>query len=191
MKTSLTIILTLIISSWAFSQQKDSLNTLADSAIKKFTWDIQKSDKGDLMFLDIPYLRENHTIVEYLSLTVAKSKSRIRPDFISIIIPSNVVQSNGIFIKFANTIISKNGERRIEMEKGDPVSILFERCNSQDCTARIIDGYVLDQDTNTKVDIFQKFLDFDHILFLFIYPDKSHKSVVVPLFTFKEQYKAI
>jgi hypothetical protein len=114
-------------------------------------------------------------------LTVAKDKEKKRPEFISIIIPSNVVKSNGIFIKFGNK----------ELEKGNPVRVLFERCDDEICTARIIGGFATDEKTNEKVDIFQKFLDFDHVYFLFIYSDGSHKSVVVPLFSFKEQYRKL
>src|SRR5882672_7047513 len=88
--------------------QKDNIKAIADSAVKTFTWDIQKAERGSLMFLDIPYQRDNQDSVEYLTLTIAKDTSQKRPDFISIIIPNNIVQSNGIFIKFA-TSVRENG----------------------------------------------------------------------------------
>jgi hypothetical protein len=66
------------------------------------------------------YQRDNSDSTEYLTLTVAKDKTKQRPEFISIIIPNNVVQSNGIFIKFAKTV-TKNGEMTMELEKGKPV----------------------------------------------------------------------
>jgi hypothetical protein len=190
MKKSLTIIFILLTIGGVFSQNQENIKALADSAVKMFTWDIQKADKGSLMFLDVPYTRENHDSAEYLTITVAKDKSKLRPDFISIIIPNNIVKSNGIFIKFANSVKTKDGERKMEMEKGSPVRINFEKCDD-DCTARIIEGYAFHDKTNEKEDVFQKFLDFDHVLFLFIYPDGSHKSVAVPLFSFKQQYKTL
>jgi len=76
----------------------------------------------------------------------------------------------------------------MELEKSDPTRVNFERCNNETCTARIINGYVTGED-GKKQDVFQKFLNFNHVLFLFIYPDGTHKSVAVPLFSFKEQYK--
>jgi hypothetical protein len=188
MKNILTIIVTFMIANHAFSQNGENLKAATDSSILKFNWDIQKTEKGDLMFLDIPYSRDNQDSIEYLTLTVVKTKSKKRPDFISIIIPNNILQSNGIFIKFANSIIAKNEERTIEMEKGNPVRIDFEKCNNQDCTARIIDGYAINEDTNDRKDIFQKFLDFDFVLVLFVYPDNSHKSIIIPLSSFKKQY---
>ena len=168
---------------------EDSVKAAADIAIKAYAWDIQKEDKGTLMFLDVPYQQEHSDSIEYLSLTVAKDKSKPRPDFISIILPNNVVHENGIFVKFSKTV-KKNGQWDMQMEKGDPVRIPFEDCNDKDCTARIINGYAA-HDNGEKEDIFQKFLDFDHVLFLFVYPDGSHKSLSVPLFSFKEQYRKL
>jgi hypothetical protein len=191
MKILLTIFFALLFTDSAFSQNKDSIRTMADSAVKIFNWDIQKADRGALMFLDVAYQRNNQDSAEYLTLTVAKDKSHIRPEFISIIIPNNVVQSNGIFIKFARTTQDKKGDWQVEMEKGNPVRVHFEKCNDEICTARIIGGYITDGETKKEVDIFQKFLDFDHVYFLFIYADGSHKSVRVPLFSFKQQYKTL
>jgi len=181
--------LTLLLADNSYSQSADSLKAAADAAVKVFTWDIQKAERGTLMFLDVPYQRDNFDSTEYLTLTVAKDKTKQRPEFISIIIPSNVVQSNGIFIKFAKSV-TKDGERTMELEKGNPVRIQFEKCNAETCTARIINGYA-SQDNGEKEDIFQKLLDFDHVLFLFVYSDGSYKSVAVPLFSFKQQYKAL
>ena len=187
MKTFFTIILTLLLAHNSYSQNPDSLKVIADSAINIFSWDIQKTERGTLMFLDVPYQRDNSDSTEYLTLTVAKDKAKDRPNFISIIIPNNIVQSNGIFIKFANGV-TKNGGRTMALEKGKTARIQFEKCNDETCTARVIDGYA-PHESGEKEDIFQKFLDFDHVLFLFIYSDGSHKSVAVPLFTFKQQFK--
>lgn len=189
MKTFLTILLTLLLVDSSYSQKTDSLKVVADLAVKVFTWDIQKEEQGTLMFLDVPYKRGISDSIEYLTLTIAKDKTKQRPEFISIIIPNNVVQSNGIFIKFAKSV-TKNGESTVELEKRNPVKIQFEKCNDETCTARIINGYAT-HDNGEKEDIFQKLLDFDHILFLFIYSDGTHKTVAVPLFSFKQQYKTL
>lgn len=185
MKKYLTIILLLVLAYHSYSQT-DSVKTLANKAAQSFTWDVNKEDKGSLMFLDVPYVRDNSDSVEYLTLTVAKDKTKQRPDFISIIVPNNVVQSNGIFIKFANTVI-KDGDWTMELEKENPVRVSFESCDSESCTARLINGFAK-SDEGTQEDIFKKFFLCDHVLFLFIYPDGSHKSVIVPLSSFKEQY---
>jgi hypothetical protein len=80
----------------------------------------------------------------------------------------------------------------MELEKGLPVRLPFESCDDEKkiCTAKIVGGYATDKE-NQKVDIFKKFMDFDHVLFLFVYPDGSHKSVAIPLFKFKEQYAGL
>ena len=142
-----------------------------------------------MMFLDVPFQRDNIDSTEYLTLCVAQDKTKTRPDFISVIVPDNVLHDNGIFIKFSKTV-TENGERHMELEAGDPVRVSFEGCTDAICTARIINGYAR-HDNGDQEDIFQKFLNFDHVLFLFVYPDGSHKSVAVPLFSFKDQYKTL
>ena len=193
MKKYLLFFFALLFIKSSFSQKKvEDIKVQADSAIKSFHWDIQKSERGTLMFLDVPYTKDGQNSAEYLTLTIAKDKSKNRPDFISVIIPSNIVQSNGIFIKFAKTVkTNENPGWKMELEKGNPVRVNFEKCNDETCNARIISGYIVDEKTTDQLDIFQKFLDFDHVLFLFIYPDGSHKSVAIPLFSFKEQYKQL
>ncbi|MES2544594.1 MAG: hypothetical protein V4548_06905 [Bacteroidota bacterium] len=182
MKKKLTLILTFVFVNILFSQSNDKVNKLADAAVKSFTWDIETMEKGTLMFLDVPYLLENIETPEFLTLTVAKDKSKERPKFISVIIPNNIVRSNGIFIKFAN--------EKMELEKGNPIRLPFENCDDEICTARIMNGFA-SEENGTNVDLFDKFLHFNHVLFLFVYPDGSHKSVAIPLFSFKEQYKKL
>lgn len=189
MRRGILLAVCIIFSIHSFSQSADSLKLLADAAVKAFTWDLQKSNKGTLMFLDVPYTREGQDSAEYLTLTVAKNKSAERPEWISVIIPGNIVQANGIFIAFANTIKTPDGLSKMEMEKKSTRRMRFESCKGETCTARMLEGYISDEKTGEPVDIFQKFLDYDHVLFLFTYPDGSHKSVAIPLFTFKQQYK--
>ncbi len=181
MKKLLTLIVVSILAFTGFAQTNSAVKAAADAAVKVFTWDTKTVEKGTMMFLDVPYRRDGLDTTEYLTLTVAKDKTKARPAFISMILPSNVVESNGVFIKFGNK----------ELEKGNPSRVHFESCHNEICTARIIDGYIVDEDTKERVDIFQKLLDSTHVYFLFIYPDGSHKSVAVPLASFKQQYRSL
>ena len=185
-----TIFMIFIIGINLFSQNKEII-ALSNEAVKSFTWDIQKTEKGTLMFLDVPYKQDNKNELEYLSLTIAKVKYKNRPDFISVIIPNNIVQSNGIFIKFAKSVKFKNEKRNVELGKENPIRINFEKCGKADCTARIVDGYVIDKINGKKVDIYQNFFEYDFVIFLFVYSNGSNKSVSVPLFSFKNQYKTL
>ena len=168
-----------------YSQNK-GLKAVADSALKSFTWDIQKFPKGELMFLDVPYMHAGKT--EYLTLTVAKNKSVDRPAFISVIVPSTINQANGLFIAYAKDARDASNKRKMEIVKGLTCNLDFEKCDTSACTARIIGGYVIDAETKTKIDEYQNFLTYDHVLFLVIYPDGSRKSIAVPLFSFRRQY---
>ena len=189
MRKLLLILAVLHIAGNAFSQTKDSSQMLADAAVKAFTWDIEKTSKGAMMFLDVPYTRDGQDSVEYLTLTIAKNRSADRPAWISVIIPNNVVRSNGVFIAFANTIKTPEGDAKMELEKRSTKKIPFEDCRHGTCTARIPGGYLKDEKTGEQQDILEEFMDYDHVLFLFTYADGTHKSVAIPLFSFKKQYK--
>lgn len=192
MKKYFTLIFSLLLVKNAFSQNQDSIKYMLESAVKMFTWDIEKAERGSLMFLDVAYQRDNQDSLEYLTLAVAKYKSQKRPAFISISLPNNILRSNGIFIQFAMTLKTAGGQGwKIALEKANPVRIHFEKCDDETCTARIVDGFAADEVTKEKIDIFQKCMDFDHIYFLFVFPDGSHKSVGVPLFSFKQQYNKL
>jgi hypothetical protein len=174
----------------SYSQTNDkAVRALADSAVKAFTWDIQKEDKGELMFLDVAYKHADKA--DYLTLTVAKDKSKPRPVFISVIVPSNIDQSQGIFMTFVSTVTSSSGERTIKMSGELPVRLNFETCTDETCTIRMVDSYVHDKEAGRKFDIIKHFLEYDHVLFLIMYKDGSHQSVMVPLFSFKAQYKTL
>src|SRR5438270_8011150 len=157
----LSFVLLLLLGYNSYAQTSDN-NKTSNDLIKEFTWDVQKEEKGAMMFLDVAYQRENSDSTEYLTLTVAKDKTKQRPDFISVIIPSNVTQSNGIFITFAK-IVTTNGEQRMELQKAKPVRINFETCKDATCTARVIDGYAKQENGDCE-DIFQKFLTYAHVL---------------------------
>ena len=172
----------------SWSQNTDNIKAAINAARKIYTWDLQKSTRGTMMFLDAPYQRNDSSKIKYLTLAVAKEPTKKRPDFISVIVPNYILQANGIFIMFSKTVL-KNGHWTSQLEKGKPVRIHFEGCNSETCTARMIGGYA--NKGENKVDIFQKFLTYDNVYFLLIYPDGSHKTVAVPLFSFKKQYKKL
>ncbi len=186
--------MTLAISNASFAQVSDSTNSMANQAIRSFTWDIQQVARGSLMFLDVPFKRENLDSAEYLTLAVAKDKQQSRPQFISIMVPNDVVQKNGIHISFAKTIrTQKDPGWAVEPDQSSPASIPFDHCDNekQSCTARIMGGYWVNDSSGKKVDIFQKLLDFDQVYFQVSYPDGSQKSIAVPLFSFKQQYQSL
>jgi hypothetical protein len=162
-----------------------------DPLVKLFTWEIERAQKGSLMFLDVPFVRDSAKTYDYISLTIAKEKTLPRPDFISISLPSNVLQSNGVFVHFANIVKDEKGNQKMELAKGNPSKVDFQVCDMKNCIARIIGGYVTDPKSNLTVDVFKKFLEYDHVLFFFVYPDGSHKSIGVPLAIFKKQYESL
>lgn len=158
--------------------------------VNSFDWSIETNKKGTMMFLDIPYLKSENETEEYLTLTIAKDYSEKRPEFISVIIPNNIVHEKGISIYFSKTKLNEEHQWNIENEN-TIYKLNFESCNEDFCTSRMVKGYIIDQISKEEIDIFQKLIDFDHIYFTFEYLDGSNKSVSVPLYSFKKQYNLI
>jgi len=77
MRRYLFLVILCSIAGKVFSLSQDSIKLLAKEAVKAFTWDIEKAEKGSLMFLDVAYQRDNSDSVEYLTLTVAKDKLKV------------------------------------------------------------------------------------------------------------------
>jgi hypothetical protein len=101
LKPIFILLITLLSEFHLCSQSQNSVYFKSDEAVDFFNFDIERVDKGSLMFLDVPYQRDTTDTLEYLTLTVAISKTKNRPDFISIIVPSNIQKSNGIYLEFA------------------------------------------------------------------------------------------
>jgi hypothetical protein len=142
------------------------------------------------MFLDVAYQRDTTDTLEYLTLTVAISRTKNRPDFISIIVPSDIQKSNGIFLEFA-----KRGDLgfEIKIEENNMINVPFETCDIEHktCTARFYEGYINIQTKNIKEDVFLKFLNMDYMFILLTYPDEGHKTIIIPLTSFKRQIKTL
>lgn len=170
----------------------ENKSNIEDCASSQSTWDTQQVKNGTMMFLDVPFLRKDTSKVEYVTLSVAKREDKEQPAFMSIIVPNNVDKVNGVFIEFAKTVKTNEDPSGWKLKlENDPIRIPFYTCQKDGCYARVTDGYVTDEESKQQVNIYNKFMNYDNILVLFIYPDGSHKSVAIPLCTFKQQYKKL
>lgn len=165
---------------------------IANLAIQQFTWDIETREKGTMMFMNVQYIDENLKIEEYLTLTVAKDKGRLRPNFISLILPSYINTQNGIFLFFTHRKYNKeNHKLEYDLENTNTLHISFDKVTSETSTARFWDGYANDNSTGLVQDVFQAMLEYDSIFVMYFNKDETHKSISVPLFSFREQFTLI
>lgn len=165
---------------------------LANYAIEQFRWDIDKKEKGTLMFLDIQYLNKHKQQDDYLTICVAKDNGVKRPKFISIILPEYLNKTNGVFFFFVNNKDEKE-ENEFELipDKESTIRIPFEDISDETCTARIWHGYSHDEEKGLMIDVFQKFLEFDHLFFMRLNEDLTPHSIAIPLFSFRQQYSLL
>jgi hypothetical protein len=153
---------------------------------KPLVWDIQPSFNGTIMYLDVPYIGHADTM-EYLTLNASKNTGASRPAFISIMMQSPIDQKKGLFLTYGK----KGSGTHVEPDQSLTTTFDFQDCNSDFCTVRIVDGFTKRGEKKQTVDIFSEFLKYDYVIFLFFFPDGSHKSISVPLKSFQEQWKSL
>jgi hypothetical protein len=188
MKTRLIVLCLVLANVSSSASRAQNVEALADSAIKLLTWDIEPQPKGTMMFLDVPYVFEDTT--DYLSLAVAKNKGEDRPAFISLKLPSTVDKSKGMAVLFVNDTTLANGSRSMNVVKGTTVTQPFDDCDDETCVVRFFNGFSKPDENGKRHDIYYDFLHHDHLGVLF-FGKSEHKSLMVPLFTFRDQYRKL
>lgn len=177
------------------NKKLQSASTAIDST---YAWDIEKSERGSLMFLDVPYLPSDSSSTEYLTLSVAKDKMKERPAWISIILSCCDSQPDSVFARpklftllFLKETDGDSLENRTDLLQNSPLLFYFGKCTDGTFTVRMMDGFTEDPLNMENVDIFRKFQEFDRVYFFIFYSDGSETVVKVPLHPFQKQYKEL
>jgi hypothetical protein len=160
---------------------------LAEYAVEEFTWDLHIDEKGMAMFLDVRYHNKYKQQEDCLTIGINKVNGQDRPRFISFILPNYLNKENGIFLFFTK-IEADDPAKEIKADERATIRLRFESETEDTITARIRDGYSKDDETGIISDVFQSFLEFDHIFVMYYNDDLSPQTISVPLFTFRQQY---
>ncbi|OCX54081.1 hypothetical protein BEL04_07365 [Mucilaginibacter sp. PPCGB 2223] len=145
-----------------------------DTSVNVFKWDIDKKDKGTLMFLDVQFSLRSK---QYVTLTVAKTKTVKRPAFISFILPGVIAPQKGLKVSFTDDL--KDPTRTVS------ANMQFTESSGDTYTARAVDGY---GNPGNKFDVFKDFTKYRYLILLFYGKGDKQKAVVVPLADFQTQY---
>ncbi len=151
-----------------------------------YFWDVKPELTGALMFLDVAYQTCDSCITDFLTMSIAKHKSRARPDWVAVILPDNIFQDEGVFLFFSDL----NKENNQSTEKEGSIRVNLSEHTNDTFVVRLKDGFALD-DNNQKVDILKKFQESDMVYFMIFLPDGGHKTIALPLKYFKKQYKEL
>ena len=165
------------------TRSEDDWSALLDSI---YFWDVKPELTGALMFLDVAYQTCDSCVTDFLTMSIAKHKSRERPDWIAAIFPDNIIQEEGVFLFFRNS----NAENNQSTEEESSIRVNLSEHKKDTYIVRLKDGYALDEN-NQKVDILKKFQESDMVYFMIFLPDGGHKTIALPLKTFKKQYKEL
>ena len=151
-----------------------------------YFWDVKPELKGAMMFLDVAYQTCDSCVTDFLTMSIAKHKSRKRPDWIAVILPDNIIQDEGVFLFFSD---SNEGNNQ-SPEKDISIRVNLSEHTNETFVVRLKDGFALDENNN-KVDILKKFRESDMVYFMIFLPDGGHKTISIPLKFFREQYKEL
>ena len=192
---SFSFILMLFNISSCFQKPLKSQAEPSNSLDSMYRWDVELSDRGSQMFLDVPYLPCDTCEAEYLTLSVSKDKSVERPEWISVILPcyEDPPEMELAHPKFVVYIfLKKTGTDSLEwkndMLENDLPGFYDGKCKDETYTSRMMAGYGKILYGKDSMDVFRKFQEFDEVNF-FIYSSAGTEKVVkIPLKSFQKQY---
>lgn len=159
--------------------QEDPIEALAGK------WDVQCTDRGCLMFMDVLIGDPNHPAnmkhPEYITIAVAINRSDRKPAYFAFDIPANADHSKGVSISFVNW---ENGK---PVEEHAAFHIDFLSCNKECCRAEVPSGIAISSTSGGKIDLLHEFLTADHIMFWYTKKGQEY-STVKALFPFQRDY---
>ena len=188
-RVSLLLMIILLYVSNSYSQEADtsSQRALSDSAANSFKWHVKTSQGGSLMSLSVPYTFEG--IQGDALLRVSKTDRERRPTFISLTLPSTIDHYQGVFLAFAKTSM-KDGKWSMELVPNKTVHVGVGASTDSTFIITISRGIVPASDQTGPTDLFDGFLNYDNLLIMF-FINGTHKTLMVPLPIFREQYEKL
>lgn len=161
---------------------------LSDSAIAAAKWDIQPSPRGNIMYLDVPYIRHDSATV--LTVTVSKDRTVERPAVVSIMIPAPVERSKDAFLAFATRTTHPDGSHGMVIDTNTRTHVTYQDCNSEFCTIQFKDAYSSGRIGVANADLYADLSKYDFLVLIYFDP-MGRENVVVPLSTFRSQYNTL
>ena len=169
------------------SAKDDSIKALAGK------WDIQCSERGCLMFTDVLVGDPDHPAdfknPEYITIAAAIDRTTRKPAYIAFHVPSNADRTQGVMITFSKTL--PDGVKwKMELDTEGASRLPFESCDQDSCVARVRNGIITDGKDSHKTDLLDKFLNSNHILFLYMHDGQPYRTIK-PLFPFQAAFKQL
>lgn len=127
----LVIAMLLIVSSAGFAQ-----STISDSQAKSLlAWHHECGCSSSVCWLEKLVKFKSKVGLEQGGVVLAYDKKSEQPQFIAIIVPSNVPSNSELEIRFVNSV-RRNGEWRL-VPAGDFISLPLSGCDKTSCEAKI------------------------------------------------------
>lgn len=195
---SISFILILFIGCSCLRKPLKRLQYPTHSLDSMYLWDIEVSNNGSQMFLDVPFQLCDTCKAEFLTLSVTKNKSEDRPAWISIILPCfedqpemELTHPKFVIFSFLKNTQTDSLEWNTDLLENDILGFYAGTCNDETFTYRMMNGYTTEMYGKNTVDVWRKFQEFDQVNFFINYSDGSEKLVKVPLHSYQKQYLAL
>ena len=157
-------------------------------------WDTQCVPRGCILFTDIlhgsaedPTPPDPKDEKHYITIAVALRRPDAKPDYFAFHIPPVARRDQGVFIAFG-TFPKLDKSSKGGLDSDGAMRLDFVSCDADACIARVPDGIV--RKDAREVDLRQKFLTCEFIVFLYLNEGRPIKTMV-PLSGFKKEYKRV
>jgi hypothetical protein len=173
------------------AQRNESTNDWSDALVK---WDTQCSPKGCLLMTDVlrgdsgnpPDPKDSR---EYIGIYVAINRNTQKPAYFAFHVDPGSQQDQGVFVAFTKT--TKDGDKwKTGIDADGASRLAFSSCGEDSCVARIPAGIVEEGKESRRMDLLDKFLSSDAVLFLYMKGGKPYRTMVV-LSSFKKEYQRV
>jgi hypothetical protein len=159
--------------------QDDPIEALAGK------WDVQCTDRGCLMFIDVLIGDPNHPAnmkhPEYITIAVAINRSDRKPAYFAFDIPANADHSKGVSISFIGNANKGN------LATDAAFHVDFSSCNQESCRASVPPVIVSSATGISNINLLKEFLTADYIMFWYTKNGQEY-STIKALFPFQRDY---
>ena len=112
-----------------------------------------------------------------------------KPSYFAFHVDPNSQQDQGVFIAFTKT--TKEGNKwKSGIDADRALRLAFSSCGEDSCVARVTGGFVEETKEGHKINLLDKFLSSDAVLFLYMKGGKPYRTMLV-LSSFKKEYQRV
>ncbi|MFM7016328.1 MAG: hypothetical protein ACKOX3_08375 [Bacteroidota bacterium] len=171
----------------------EEISKIDTSDVRKLTeeldWKTYHNDSVDGMNIRSCFSRNDNDPIEIVEVKIERKVATEDQEDISIIVPPSINREKSIMMQFLNRDIVNNKDTAT-FDKDGPIVISLNEQKDHSSIAYIPTGRLKDAN-NIERNLLSKCSEFNHMMLVFEFQDGEQKSILIPLFNFKEKYEEL